>query len=175
MNLDEAMKQLCLGKCVGRYSIKDLKLKVVSKEEAPGLKQDILDKLGGTAIVDISLLSEDGMRMVADNKTVLNYVIPWSITWDEINAEDYYVYSDTKNLTVETVFKLVMQDNKKVYNDYLWDKEIFLGRYTDENGKSGPALFFEDGELASYESRVYPFWEPECDEEFENRYYIKEE
>ena len=47
MILDEAIKHLLLGRCVGRYTVPGMKLKLVSKDEVPGLRDEDLDKLKG--------------------------------------------------------------------------------------------------------------------------------
>lgn len=159
MNLDEAMKQLLLGKCVGRYTVPGMKLKIVSKEECPGLSDEELDKLKGTAIVDLSLINED------------KKVGSWKITYSEMNAEDYYIYSDTENLTSEKAYEEIMKGNK-VYNDILWPGGFYLAKYKDENGEEGPALFYPDGQIVYLYST--PWWVPKDYIEFENHYYIKE-
>ena len=80
MILDEAMKHLLLGRCVGRYTVPGMKLKLVSKDEVPGLRDEDLDKLKGynlteeekrnikgTAIVDLNYVSEDGLRTITSD------------------------------------------------------------------------------------------------------------
>lgn len=195
MILDEAMKHLLLGRCVGRYTVPGMKLKLVSKDEVPGLRDEDLDKLKGynlteeekrnikgTAIVDLNYVSEDGLRTITSDSDgnsdiLLDYVRTWQITYSEMNAEDYYVYSETENLTTEQVYVEVMNGNK-VYNDTLWPGGFYLAKYRDEDGEDGPALFYPDGELTGQivvSDMGIPWWQPMTDEEFENRYYIKKE
>lgn len=192
MNLDQAMKYLLLGECVGRYTVPKMKLKIVSKDEVPGLRDEDLDKLKGynlseedkekikgTAIVDLSIISKDKLKTASINdygeeEILVDYVLPWQITYSEMNADDYYVYSDTENLTTEQTYEKVME-GYKVYNDKLWPGGFYLGLYVDErDGEKGPALFYPDGQVVFTDAYNSPFWQPITDEEFENHYYIKE-
>lgn len=175
MDLNEAMKQLILGKCVGRYSVPGLKLKIVDKKECPGLSDEELKKLGGTAVVDISIVTEDGMNTKCDGD-FYEGVYSFRITYDEMKADDYYIYSDTENLTTEQAY-IAVREGKKVYNDYLWPGGFYLAKYKDENGKEEPALYYPDGECTRqlvYSNSDSPWWKPNTYEEFENHYYIKE-
>lgn len=171
MNINEAMKQLILGKCVGRYTVPGMKLKVVTKKECPGLSDKELNKLAGTAVVDISIVTEDGMNTQCDGEFFPG-VYSFKVTYSEMNAEDYYVYSDTENLTTEQAYSLAME-GKKVYNDLVFPKDFYLSIHEDKDGDKRPALYYPTGQIV-YAEDGSPWWTPINSMEFENHYYVKE-
>ncbi|OOM45560.1 hypothetical protein CLBKI_51490 [Clostridium beijerinckii] len=92
-------------------------------------------------------------------------IYTWEISIDDINADDFYVYEEDKNLTSEEAYEQII-NGKKVYNDEIFGEGVYLSLYD-----YSPALFHKDGSVIVNKDGKTK-WLPETDEEFENRYYV---
>lgn len=164
MNLNKAMHQLMLGKEVGRHKDPETRLKIVNSKEYKTLDEKIVKKIGDTVILDLGHI--EGNRFTNYDDIKEEKIYPWEITIDEINADDFYVYEEGKNLTSEDAYKELIKGNK-VYNDTIFEEGFYLSMYNNSPtvfDKGGNVLINSDGSTK---------WFPESDEEFYNNYYVK--
>ncbi len=163
MNLNEAMCALMLGKEVGRHKDPKMRLKIVDPKEYENLDEDSVRKIGDTVILDLGYIEDNKFTVYDGIREEKIYTFEISI--DDINADDFYVYEEGRNLTPEEAYEQIVNGNK-VYNDEIFEEGLYLGFYDDS-----PALFNKDGEVLINKDGSTK-WFPETDEEFENKYYI---
>lgn len=163
MNLNEAMCALMLGKEVGRHKDPKMRLKIVDPKEYENLDEDSVRKIGDTVILDLGHIEDNKFTVYDGIREEKIYTFEISI--DDINADDFYVYEEGRNLTPEEAYEKIVNGNK-VYNDEIFEEGLYLGLYDDS-----PALFNKDGEVLINKDGSAK-WFPETDEEFENKYYI---
>jgi len=164
MNLNEAMHELILGNEVGRHKYPKMRLKIVDPKEYRTLNEENVEKIGDTVILDLGHIEDNRFTVYGDIKEEKIYT--WEISIDEINADDFYVYEEGKNLTSEDAYKEIVK-GRKVYNDTIFKDGFYLSMYNNS-----PALFGGDGDVF-INSDGSTEWFPESDEEFDNYYYIK--
>lgn len=164
MNLNEAMNELMLGKEVGRHKYPNMKLKIVDPKEYKTLNEDTVKKIGDTVILDLESIEDNRFTVYGDFKEEKIYT--WEISIDEIDADDFYVYEEGKNLSSEDAYKEMVK-GRNVYNDTIFEEGFYLSIYNNS-----PALFDKDGNVL-LNSDGSTKWLPESDEEFDNYYYVK--
>lgn len=164
MNLNEAMHQLMLGREIGRYKDPQMRLKIVDPKEYETLDQNAAKKLGDTVILDLGHIEGSRFTVYGDIKEEKIYT--WEISIDEINADDFYVHEEGKNLTTEKAYEELIK-GKKVYNDVIFKKGFYLSMHNNS-----PALFDSEGNVI-LNNEGNAKWIPEFDEDFDNNYYVK--
>lgn len=163
MNLNEVMHELMLGREVGRHKDPQMRLKIVDPKEYKTLNKDTAKKIGDTVILDVGHIEDNRLTVYGDIKEEKIYT--WEISIDEVNADDFYVYEEGKNLTPEDAYKEIVK-GRKVYNDTIFEEGFYLSMYNNS-----PALFDSLSNVLT-NSDGSTKWFPESDEDFDNYYYI---
>lgn len=163
MNLNEAMHELILGKEVGRHKYPEMRLKIVDPKDYETLDKETVKRIGDTVILDLGPIEDNRFTVYGDIKEEKIYT--WEVSIDDVNADDFYVYEEGKNLTPEDAYKEIVK-GRKVYNDKIFKKGFYLSMCNNS-----PALFDNNGNVVVSNDGSTK-WSPEYDEEFDNYYYI---
>ena len=164
MNLNQAMQNLILGKEVGRHKYLEMRLKIVDPKDYETLSKESIEKIGDTVILDLRHIENNRYTVYYGEKEEKIYT--WEITIDDINADDFYVYEEGKNLTSEEAYYEIAHGNK-VYNDEIFEEGLYLAMYEDS-----PALFDKEGKVVANDDESTK-WVPKTDNDFDNNYYVK--
>lgn len=164
MNLNEAMQNLIQGKEVGRHKYPEMRLKIVDPKDYETLSKESVEKIGDTVILDLGHI--EGNRYTVYDGEKEEKIYTWKITIDDINADDFYIYEEGKNLTSEEAYYELAQGNK-VYNDEIFKEGFYLAMHEDS-----PALFDKEGNIVT-ENDGWTKWIPKSDKDFDNNYYVK--